>query len=94
MARFMKNTDFVIEKGIPIPPQRYRADKPRWPFLSLQPGQSLYAEDTKAHKSNLYKAANHFNRRHSETAGFKLVQRVVREDGKPVGVRVWRVEKE
>lgn len=74
---------FEIEKHIPIPQTR-RGRKQRYPFATMEPGDSFLVAD-KELESKVRMSANGYGYRHSK----RFVVRLVDE-----GVRVWRAADE
>lgn len=76
-------TDFVIEKGVPLPPLDYRnGGRPllhRWDLLKV--GESVVVPTNGAARSGQAWARNH---------GRRFIQ--AKQTREPRGYRVWRVE--
>jgi hypothetical protein len=74
---------YKIEKNIPVP-HSSKGRKQRYPFASMEPGDSFLVAD-KELEAKVRMSANGYGYRHSK----RFVVRLVDE-----GVRVWRAENE
>ena len=73
---------FKIEKDIPLPPER-RGRRARYPFASMNPGESFLVADASEQLEAIRRAAHGYGQR----SGKRFMVRLVSE-----GVRVWCAE--
>ena len=88
-------TTYKIEKGIPPPQMQGMEPRPiPYPFADMEMGDSFLIPETNESKAErlrlaVVKVAERFRNRYK--ADFAARGRVERQDGRCLGVRVWRV---
>lgn len=78
-------TEFKIEKGVPIPPGGGRPTAP-YPFDKMEVGDSFFTAGEKAQSRISNSAKNYATKK-----GVKFTTRTVTEGGVK-GARIWRIE--
>jgi hypothetical protein len=68
---------YIIENSVPIPSNK----KCKYPFSSMEIGQSIFVEDAKM-KGNLHQAS----KMHGKSLGKKFIARSIDN-----GLRIWRI---
>lgn len=84
-----KEIEIEVEKGVPIPNGRYRPDKPQYPILDMEEGDSFFIECKRSEMAKLRGRINScINIHRSKIRGAaKFTIKVV--EG---GLRTWRVQ--
>jgi len=76
---------YTIEHNIPTPKNRY---SPKYPWNEMEVGDSFFVPIESTKPINVRGSVAGINRRRQDA---KFFASSVRENGKPIGIRVWRI---